>query len=109
MDCSPVGRSDQVRNPERENVKQTGKETWTHQFRTFPALIVCKKTEAFVAVTFQEDHASRWASISVQAEMKATLQHERLRQESLLLSVTYLVAVAMHIALASPISGHLTA
>lgn len=69
MDCSPVGRSDQLISPEREKVKQAGNETWTHQFRTLSALVVCKKTEAFVAVTFQEDHTSRWASIPVQAEV----------------------------------------
>lgn len=85
----------------------------THQLRTLSALVVCKETETFVAVTFQEDHTSRWTPVSIQTDVGLTSESGKTDNKSALFisgaSFTYLVAVARHIALGSPISGHFVA
>lgn len=43
----------------------------THQFRTFSAFVVGEEAEPFIAVAFQEDHASRRPSVSVQGGNEA--------------------------------------
>lgn len=82
----------------------------THQLGALSALVVGEEAEPLVAVTFEEDHASRRAPVSAQTERSRHQQRTRnsfgIFRES---GVTYLVAVAMHMALASPISGHFVA
>lgn len=91
------------------------KET-SYQLRALSALVVCEETETFVAVTFQEDHTSRWASVPVQTEIRLIVGLRKTVEEIQAFFLlffsqhyTYFVAVAMHIALASPISGHFVA
>lgn len=80
----------------------------THQLRSLPAGVVCKKAETFIAVTLQEDHTGRRTTIPGQVGInKAWDQGEM--EYNLMFCNAYLVAVAMHMALASPISGHLVA
>lgn len=43
----------------------------THQLRTFSAFVVGEEAEPFIAVAFQEDHASRRPSVSVQGGNEA--------------------------------------
>lgn len=80
----------------------------THQLRSLSACVVCKKAEAFIAVTLEEDHTGRWVTIPEQAEINEALDHGEM-EYNLIFCNTYLVAVAMHMAFASPISGHLVA
>lgn len=77
----------------------------THQLGSLSARVVCKEAEAFIAVTLEEDHTGRRATIPEQAEIN---EHGEM-EYNLRFCNTYLVAVAMHMAFASPISGHLVA
>lgn len=43
----------------------------THQLRTFSAFVVGEEAEPFIAVTFQQDHAGRRPSVSVQGGNEA--------------------------------------
>lgn len=79
----------------------------THQLRSLSARVVCEKAEAFVAVALQEDHTGRWVTVPEQADMNEAWEGGEM--EMIPHSDTYLVAVAMHMAFASPISGHLVA
>lgn len=82
--------------------------TATHQLRSLSARVVCKKAETFIAVTLEEDHTGRWVTIPEQAERNEALYHGEMEYNPIFCN-TYLVAVAMHMAFASPISGHLVA
>lgn len=61
------------------HVRQPETEWVTHQLWTLPALVVCEKTEPFVAVTFQEDHTGGRESISVQADIRLRLDCEKMK------------------------------
>lgn len=80
----------------------------THQLRSLSARVVCEKAETFIGVTLEEDHTGRWVTVPEQREINEALDH-RQRGFNLIFCNTYLVAVAMHMAFGSPISGHLVA
>lgn len=52
--------------------RETDRET-TYQLSALPALVVCEEAESLVAVTFQQDHSSRWPSVPEQTETRLTL------------------------------------
>lgn len=77
----------------------------THQLGSLSARVVCKKAETFIAETLEKDHTGRWVTIPERAEINEALDNEE-KEFHLRFCNTYLVAVAMHMAFASPISGH---